>query len=310
MRYTRENSGLPPELYAGGWSGEERCVSNSDFLGVYVMKSDARRDLLPVSHPNGLWQVWQTPEGNVIIQALDENRAPWGMLFLMEQQEFAANFLRHEGAEAPARTVRADATDLFSIWYESAKDDPYHQKSDADAAATPVPAPASPAKPGGTLDSPWLDAFFNEEEPPSGTEEPAAVVEEDIDALAQKQEVSMRAAFASLALRLQEGDTAAPPELDRLIERQGSFTWKQKYMFTEFGLTLRKLHCPAQALACHLRALALSPNDEHVLFNVARSEYETGNISAAKAHLHESLAAAPDFEAARNFLEFLNSGGA
>ena len=284
-------------------------MSNSDFLGVYVMKSDARRDLLPVSHPNGLWQVWQTPEGNVIIQALDENRAPWGMLFLMEQQEFAVNFLRHEGTEAPARTVRADATDLFSIWYELAKDDPYHQKSDA-AGTAPVPAPASPARPKVALDSPWLDAFFNEEEPPSGTEEPTAVVEEDIDALAQKQEASMRVAFASLALRLQEGDTAAPPELDRLIERQGSFTWKQKYMFTEFGLTLRKLHCPAQALACHKRALALSPNDEHVLFNVARSEYETGDIAAAKAHLQESLTAAPDFEAARNFLEFLNSGGA
>ncbi len=270
-------------------------MENAEFLGHCVTKPGAGRNLLPVRHA-GPWQAWKMQDGNVMVRALGAEGEPWGTAYLMEQHEFDDNFTRRDGA-GDTGTLRSDAPDLFAMWYEQAKGDPYHRKD----GLTAVPRPATVA------DSPWLDGFFNDEEAP--VRRPSSGSEEERENMAREREADMRDTFASLVTRIREGDDAAPDELDRLIERPGPYTWQQKYMFTEFGLTLRKLHHPARALACHRRALSLAPKDEHVLFNVARSEYEMGNASAAKSYLHESLAAAPNFEAARTFLEFLNSGG-
>lgn len=90
-----------------------------------------------------------------------------------------------------------------------------------------------------------------------------------------------------------------------LLARPGKFSWQQKYMFSEFGLALRKEKLHALALQSHLRALELSPRDEHVLFNVARSLNELGRVAEAREHLRRALSIAPDFETARHFLQFL-----
>ena len=288
-------------------------MENTEFLGEYTMKPDARRDLLPVQHGDGLWQAWRMQEGNIMIQALNEEKEAWGTLYLMEEQEFLQNFLPFQGPQG--RRVRADAPDLLSMWYEQAKADPFQRERNHHSSNQTEPRPA---------DSPWLDSFFNEEDhhahggsesaptgaaPASRTVEPVVRVAKDAETLAGEHEMDMRASFAAVSEALQREEPQALDDLTRLISRPGAYTWKQKYMFTEFGLALRKLHRPAEALACHRRALSLSPKDEHVLFNVARSEYEMGNLPAAKAYLAESIAAAPDFDAARNFLDFLNSGG-
>lgn len=90
-----------------------------------------------------------------------------------------------------------------------------------------------------------------------------------------------------------------------LLARPGKFGWQQKYMFSEFGLALRKEKLHSLALQSHLRALELSPQDEHVLFNVARSLNELGRVAEAREHLRRALSIAPDFETARHFLQFL-----
>lgn len=127
-----------------------------------------------------------------------------------------------------------------------------------------------------------------------------------VEARAQRLEELMRKDFTALMAKLDANPHAdLEHEFSRLITRGAGFTWKQKFMFTEFGLALRRKHLHKLALACHLRALGFAPADEHVLFNVARSEYELGNANAARMHLHRALESAPTFGAAKNFLAFL-----
>ena len=124
----------------------------------------------------------------------------------------------------------------------------------------------------------------------------------------KRLEASMRSEFETLVAQLDESaHPAVENEISRLIQRGTGFTWKQKYMFTEFGLTLRRKQKHTLALACHMRALSFSPHDEHVLFNVARAEYELGNIEEAKNNLRHALKSAPGFTAAKNFLTFLGA---
>lgn len=123
---------------------------------------------------------------------------------------------------------------------------------------------------------------------------------------AAKVEEFMRTRFAELSDALDDvPNTELETEIAKLLGFGSSFTWKQKFMFTEFGLTLRRKRRSALALMSHMRALSLAPKDEHVLFNVARSEYEMGNIPNAKIYLDRALEAAPEFTVAKNFRAFL-----
>lgn len=116
----------------------------------------------------------------------------------------------------------------------------------------------------------------------------------------------MRIKFDDL---LRQMDDNPHPELEeevsRLLMLGSTFSWKQKFMFTEFGLSLRRKRKLDLALRSHKRALSLAPKDEHILFNVARSEYELGNTELAKQFLTEALSVAPDFTVAKNFQKFL-----
>ena len=127
------------------------------------------------------------------------------------------------------------------------------------------------------------------------------------DARAQRLEQRMRREFETLMERVDNGSGAGlERELSRLVLQGAGFSWKQKFMFTEFGFALRRKKLYKLALACHMRALALAPGDEHVLFNVARAEYELGKAEAARVYLLKALEAAPAFGAARRFLAFLD----
>lgn len=152
------------------------------------------------------------------------------------------------------------------------------------------PSPASSVTP-----APLVQVFVDEEER-----------EEDEASRSARLEQRMRAKFEILLHQMDEN--AAPEseeELSRLLTLGSTFSWKQKFMFTEFGLALRRKQKLVLALRSHLRALALAPNDEHILFNVARAEYELGNTNAARQYLDKALAVAPDFTIARNFQSFL-----
>ena len=183
----------------------------------------------------------------------------------------------------------------------SLEDTPEPRRAETAAAVPPKTAPQTASRPYG----PGVTV-----EPMEGGASGGSTEFRDDDAYAQERaarlERSMRDEFSSLMKLLEKG---LSPELERafsrLIQRGTGFTSQQKFMFSEFGLALRRQHMQKLALACHLRALKLAPSDEHVLFNVARSKYELGDIDSARKCLIRALATAPDFTAARNFLSFL-----
>ena len=120
-------------------------------------------------------------------------------------------------------------------------------------------------------------------------------------------ENSMRVEFAALLEHLDESPyPAIEKEVQTLLARGTGFTWKQKFMFSEFGMALRRKGKARLALVAHERALGLAPGDGHILFNLARSEYELGDIPAARIYLEQALTVLPDFAPAKSFLVFLD----
>ena len=153
--------------------------------------------------------------------------------------------------------------------------------------AEPVSPPSSPAA---------AEARAADEEPGSG----------DPEGRAARVERYLRTEFDALVAGFDhEHDADLDERVSGLLGKGTALTWKQKFMFTEFGLTLRRKRKPRLALKAHLRALELAPRDEHILFNVARTEFELGNTEAAKEYLARALESAPKFSMARNFLNFL-----
>ena len=173
---------------------------------------------------------------------------------------------------------------------------------EADSESAPAPA-------GKAVQEPLLAASTFSVEITGDDEEAVEFRDDDVyaDARAQRLEQRMRGEFEALVERVDSGGGAGlERELSRLILQGAGFSWKQKFMFTEFGFALRRKKLYKLALACHMRALALAPTDEHVLFNVARAEYELGKAEAARIYLLKALEAAPAFGAARRFLAFLD----
>lgn len=124
----------------------------------------------------------------------------------------------------------------------------------------------------------------------------------------QTLEKNMREEFGLLIEQVREApQPALEQKIANLLAKEGPFTTEQKFVYSEFGLALRRKRKHYLALAAHKRALALAEDDENVLFNVARAEYELGNNEHAKNCLEKALALAPGFASAAAFLSFLNS---
>ncbi|MDR1359782.1 MAG: hypothetical protein LBJ82_02275, partial [Deltaproteobacteria bacterium] len=116
----------------------------------------------------------------------------------------------------------------------------------------------------------------------------------------------MRVRFADLLVQLDDAaGSSAEADLRELLQEEADFSWQQKYMFTEFGMALRRKGKKQLALLAHLRAYSLAPEDGHVLFNLARGEYELGRMAEARRYLARVLTVLPNFAPALNFLAFL-----
>ncbi|MDR2603762.1 MAG: hypothetical protein LBC55_00200 [Desulfovibrio sp.] len=127
---------------------------------------------------------------------------------------------------------------------------------------------------------------------------------------ARYAEQAMREEFTLLMDSMPEDGQDMPLEsaVAALIARDAPFFGrKQKFMFTEFGLALRRKNKCELALLAHLRALRLAPGDENVLFNVARTEYALGRPDKAVERLDAALQVNPGFTAAAHFLAFLRN---
>lgn len=79
----------------------------------------------------------------------------------------------------------------------------------------------------------------------------------------------------------------------------------QKLAINAFGISLRKSGDFDGAANYYRKALELSPDDERLMFNLARTLYEKGDPAGCRALLEKAVAAAPDFTEAKAFLRYL-----
>ena len=73
---------------------------------------------------------------------------------------------------------------------------------------------------------------------------------------------------------------------------------RHKHMFSEFGVTLRKIKIFGLAMRYHSKALSLSPNESNILFNIARVYICLGDNEAAEKCLRTVLQTKPKLKEA------------
>lgn len=122
----------------------------------------------------------------------------------------------------------------------------------------------------------------------------------------EKVEEQMRSDFSLALIRLQTNRDMAIKSLNKIVETRADFGPKQKYMFSEFGTALRRRHLYSLAFLYHERAKGLAPDDEHILFNMARAMFDSGKVDNARKYLQQAVAMSRDFQAGIDFLEFIN----
>ncbi|EHJ47971.1 Tetratricopeptide TPR_2 repeat-containing protein [Solidesulfovibrio carbinoliphilus subsp. oakridgensis] len=79
----------------------------------------------------------------------------------------------------------------------------------------------------------------------------------------------------------------------------------QKQAINAFGIHLRKERNFDTAQAYYRSALELAPDDERILFNLARVLFEQGDLAGARGVLEQALALDPEFAEARKFLRYV-----
>lgn len=81
---------------------------------------------------------------------------------------------------------------------------------------------------------------------------------------------------------------------ERLLELKETFAPQHKHLFNEFGIALRKRGLLDRTLIYYSKALALSPDDENLHFNLARCHFERKDAPALFAHLRVALQIDPE----------------
>ncbi|MDR2050568.1 MAG: tetratricopeptide repeat protein [Deltaproteobacteria bacterium] len=118
-------------------------------------------------------------------------------------------------------------------------------------------------------------------------------------------EKQLRSDFSIALIRLQNNRDMALESLNKILEHHANFRKEHKHMFSDFGTALRRRRLYSLAGRFHDKAKELAPDDEHILFNIARAMYEAGKINQAREYLREAVSMAGDFREGCDFLEFI-----
>ncbi|MBN2298388.1 MAG: hypothetical protein JXM72_07330 [Deltaproteobacteria bacterium] len=113
---------------------------------------------------------------------------------------------------------------------------------------------------------------------------------------------SIRANFGIGTLYMEMGQPGKAKEVFRkLSEIDAIFEEDNKHIFNEFGIELRKANMIEEALGNYMKALEISPNDEHLYFNIARVYYDRRDWTNALNWIEKAMRVNPHFRDAKQF---------
>lgn len=91
----------------------------------------------------------------------------------------------------------------------------------------------------------------------------------------------------------------------RLLAGRGDhFTVEQKTRLNGFGVNLRKNGHLPESITFFSKALELHDRDENIHFNLARAQFDQGDLRACLDTLHMAVDLNPDFDEAHRFIRY------
>ncbi|SHN48651.1 tetratricopeptide repeat protein [Desulfovibrio litoralis] len=99
--------------------------------------------------------------------------------------------------------------------------------------------------------------------------------------------------------------SAALSLIEKVIKQKAKITEAHAGLFCEIARELRKLKLYRLSLKAYQKAKSLSPNDPHILFNMARLHYDLEHKQKVITYLEKALDLNPDFAEAKQFLKFI-----
>jgi tetratricopeptide (TPR) repeat protein len=119
---------------------------------------------------------------------------------------------------------------------------------------------------------------------------------------------SLKANFGIGTLYMEMGQTdKAKTVFKKLSQVEAMFEEDNKHIFNEFGIELRKANMTEEALDNYLKAIEISPRDEHLYFNIARLYYDAKDWEYALLWIEKSLSVSPSFREADQFASMIRS---
>lgn len=279
-------------------------MPKANFLGVFFTRG-------VLAEPGGrtvgeqrkqYWFVWQDGLSKAYLaQQLNPAYLPQGKPRLLPGDTFRQAFTREPGVRA-VPTAHPDVADYIDKVFVRGS-----RESEDTTLVTgrlsrrfEAPEPAAGGKPSGPAPAPR----------PGRIPEPGPARDQDREAkdapasAPEELDRSLRTEFAMNVMRFRRGDrNEAVRAFRRVVGVSDGIVAAHKHMFTDFGMDLRKSHLNELALSSFRRALELSPDDSHALFNVARGLYELGKYREARDHVDKALKIEPDLTCARRLKE-------
>ena len=256
------------------------------------------------------WYAWEWDTGTVLVLSADENYKPTGQPRILVYAVFDSRFTLEEfktktlpAPEIPSmgqQTVEISAPNKPSRSMEAGQAAASNRlQPDSDAGVMPLgpenlaePAPAEiktqkPAAPSEPV------AFTHRAASPAFSDLPVAGAQKRVSYSLEEIKQAERDVAASFqdGLRLfNNGDReGALFEFEWPLLVKAPWQRKHKHMFSNFGVTLRKMKEGELAVRFHQKALSLSPGEPGIMFNLARAYLLLGNMSAAKNYIDSVL---------------------
>lgn len=121
-------------------------------------------------------------------------------------------------------------------------------------------------------------------------------------------EENVRANFGLGQTYVQMGELDKAREVFvRLSGIEAVFEEKNKHLFNEFGIALRKMGMYDEAIGHYQKALSFVADDENLYYNLGRACHQKGDRAAAVQWLRRALAINPDFAEGRAYLAHLDA---